>query len=102
VSTEEAVGSVVGGLTVLTLVKESYKSKRLIEFSFTLQLEGTGLLLGQVLKDLGAHTLGTVRTKEKRILTKEAGYEPIIECCDPQVTSDVGVCSRMWKLSLST
>jgi NADPH2:quinone reductase len=46
---------------------------------------GTGLLLGQVLKDLGAHTIGTVSTTEKGKLAKEAGFEHIIESYDPEV-----------------
>lgn len=46
---------------------------------------GTGLILGQVLRDLGAHTIGIVSSKEKGKLAKTAGYEHIIESYDPEV-----------------
>jgi NADPH:quinone reductase len=75
----------VGGLTVLTLVKESYEVKKGDWILVHAAAGGTGLLLGQVLRDLGAHTIGTVRTKEKGELAKEAGFEHIIESYDPEV-----------------
>ena len=75
----------VGGLTVLTLVKESYEVKKGDWILVHAAAGGTGLLLGQVLRNLGAHTIGTVSTKEKGDLAKEAGYEHIIESYDPEV-----------------
>ena len=75
----------VGGLTVLTLVKESYEVKKGDWILVHAAAGGTGLLLGQVLRDLGAHAIGTVSTNEKGKLAKEAGFEHIIESYDPEV-----------------
>ena len=72
----------IGGLTVLTLVEESYKVNRGDWILVHAAAGGTGLLLGQVLKDLGAHTIGTVSTKEKAKIAKEAGFEHVIESYD--------------------
>jgi NADPH:quinone reductase-like Zn-dependent oxidoreductase len=75
----------IGGLTVLTLVKESYEVKKGDWILVHAAAGGTGLLLGQVLRSLGAHTIGTVSTKEKAKLAKEAGFEHIIESYDPEI-----------------
>lgn len=72
----------IGGLTVLTLVEESYKVQKGDWILVHAAAGGTGLLLGQVLKDLGAHTIGTVSTKKKGQLAKEAGFEHVIESYD--------------------
>jgi len=72
----------IGGLTVLTLVEESYKVQKGDWILVHAAAGGTGLLLGQVLKDLGAHTIGTVSTKEKGELAKKAGFEHVIETYD--------------------
>ena len=84
-STEEAAGSMIGGLTVLTLVKESYEVKKGDWILVHAAAGGTGLLLGQVLRNIGAHTIGTVSTTEKGKLAKEAGFEHIIESYDPEI-----------------
>jgi NADPH2:quinone reductase len=49
---------------------------------------GTGLILGQVLKDLGAKSIGTVSTAAKAKLAKEAGYDHILETYDPKTVLD--------------
>jgi NADPH:quinone reductase len=85
VSSEEAAGSMIGGLTVLTLVKESYEVKKGDWILVHAAAGGTGLILGQALRDLGAHTIGTVSTKEKGDLAIQAGFEHIIESYDPEV-----------------
>ncbi len=84
-STEEAAGSMIGGLTVLTLVKESYEVKKGDWILVHAAAGGTGLLLGQVLRNLGAHAIGTVSTTKKGKLAKEAGFEHVIESYDPEV-----------------
>jgi NADPH2:quinone reductase len=43
---------------------------------------GTGQLLGQVLRDIGAHAIGTVSTAEKGKLAKAVGFEHVIESYD--------------------
>ena len=72
----------IGGITVLTLVEESYKVRKGDWILVHAAAGGTGLLLGQVLKSLGAHTIGTVSTKEKAKLAQEAGFEQVIESYD--------------------
>jgi NADPH:quinone reductase len=75
----------VGGITTLTLVREAYEVKRGDWILVHAAAGGTGLLLAQVLKDIGAHSIGTVSTPEKGKLAKEAGFEHIIESYDPEV-----------------
>jgi len=79
VSDEVAAGSLVGGLTVLTLVRESYAVKKGDWILVHAAAGGTGLLLGQILKDLGAHSIGTVSSAEKAKLAEEAGFEHVIQ-----------------------
>lgn len=89
----------VGGITTLTLVREAYQVKKGDWILVHAAAGGTGLLLGQVLKDIGAHSIGTVSTKEKGKLAKEAGFEHIIESYDPdtvlskvkELTNGIGV-----------
>lgn len=80
-----AAGCMIGGLTVLCLVKESYEVKQGDWILVHAAAGGTGLLLGQILKKLGAHAIGTVSTKAKGKLAKEAGFEHIIESYDPDI-----------------
>ena len=81
-SDEVAAGAMSGGLTVLTLVREAYTVKKGDWILVHAAAGGTGLLLGQVLKDLGAHSIGTVSTAEKAKLAKEAGFEHVIQSYD--------------------
>ena len=82
VSTEVAAGSMIGGLTVLTLVREAYEVKKGDWILVHAAAGGTGLILGQILKDLGAHTIGTVSNAAKGKLAREAGFEHVIETYD--------------------
>ena len=72
----------VGPITVLCLVRESYAVKEGDWILVHAAAGGTGLLLGQVLRDIGAHTIGTVSTGAKAKVAKEAGYEHVIESYD--------------------
>jgi NADPH:quinone reductase len=72
----------IGGLTVLTLVREAYEVKKGDWILVHAAAGGTGLILGQVLKDLGAHTIGTVSTAAKGKLAREAGFEHVLETYD--------------------
>lgn len=85
VPTEIASGSIIGGITVLCLVKESYEVKKGDWILVHAAAGGTGLLLGQVLKMLGAHAIGTVSSVEKAKLAYEAGFEHVIQSYDPEV-----------------
>jgi NADPH:quinone reductase len=82
VDTGVAAGSLIGGLTALTMVRESYAVKKGDWILVHAAAGGTGLILGQVLKNLGAHSIGTVGGKEKAELAKEAGFEHVIESYD--------------------
>jgi NADPH:quinone reductase len=75
----------VGGITVLTLVREAYAVKPGDCVLVHAAAGGTGLLLGQLLKDLGAHSIGTVSTPAKAKLAAEAGYEHVIQSYDPEI-----------------
>ena len=83
VSLETAAGGIVGGLTILTLVEESYQVKKGDWILVHAAAGGSGLLFGQVLKSLGAHAIGTVSTPEKAKLARQAGFEYVIESYDP-------------------
>jgi len=75
----------IGGLTSLTLIKESYEVKKGDWILVHAAAGGTGLLLGQLLKDKGAHSIGTVSTAAKGKLATEAGYEHVIESYEHDV-----------------
>jgi len=75
----------IGGITVLTLVRDAYAVKPGDWILVHAAAGGTGLLLGQLLKDIGAHSIGTVSTSAKAKLAYEAGYEHVIESYDPEV-----------------
>jgi NADPH:quinone reductase len=74
----------VGGITTLTLVREAYEVKKGDWILVHAAAGGTGLVLGQVLKELGAHSIGTVSTAAKAELAKEAGFEHIIQSYEPE------------------
>jgi NADPH:quinone reductase len=67
---EVAGGSLVGGITALTLVQEAYAVKKGDWILVHAAAGGTGQLLGQILKDIGAHSIGTVSTAEKGKLAR--------------------------------
>ena len=72
----------VGGITVITLVQEAYPAKKGDWILVHAAAGGTGQLLGQVLRDIGAHTIGTVSSAEKGKVAREVGYEHVIETYD--------------------
>lgn len=53
------------GLTALSLVKEAYEVKKGDTILIHAAAGGVGLLMCQILKDLGATVIGTASTKEK-------------------------------------
>lgn len=62
---EDVLGSYLMGLTVLSLVKEAYEVKKGDTILIHAAAGGVGLLMCQVLKDIGATVIGTASTKEK-------------------------------------
>lgn len=70
------------GMTVLSLVKEAYEVKKGDTILVHAAAGGVGLLMGQILKDLGATTIGTASTQEKCDRAKEHGYDHMINYKD--------------------
>lgn len=78
VSDEKVLGSFLMGMTALTLVKESYEVKKGDTILVHAAAGGVGLLMCQILKDIGATVIGTASTKEKCDRAKAAGATHMI------------------------
>lgn len=70
------------GMTALSLVKEAYEVKKGDTILVHAAAGGVGLLLGQILHDIGAVAIGTASTKEKCDRAKEHGYTHMINYKD--------------------
>ncbi|KAH8705156.1 putative quinone oxidoreductase [Talaromyces proteolyticus] len=79
VSDEEAVASFLSGLTILTLVKETYAVKKGDTVLVHAAAGGAGFLMVQVLKLLGAIVIGTAGGPEKVALVKSLGADHVID-----------------------
>lgn len=79
---ETVLGSFLMGMTALSLVKESFEVKKGDTVLVHAAAGGVGLLLGQLLKDIGAIAIGTASTKEKCDRAKEHGYTHMINYKD--------------------
>ena len=77
-SDEDAVGSFLMGMTALSLIKESYEVKKGDKILVHAAAGGMGLLLCQLLRDVGAYTIGTASTQEKMDLAKKNGADVMI------------------------
>ncbi|KAK5061073.1 hypothetical protein LTR84_007614 [Exophiala bonariae] len=79
VSEEVAASCGLAGLTALTLVEESYK----VEANHWVMLHagagGVGILLTQILKDIGAKIIATAGGPEKVALVKALGADHVID-----------------------
>jgi NADPH:quinone reductase len=71
-------GSLLKGLTAQYLVTSSYCVKPGDHILVHAAAGGVGLILGQWLKALGAHAIGTAGSPEKVALAKAHGYEHVI------------------------
>lgn len=69
-------------MTALSLVKEAYEVKKGDTILVHAAAGGVGLLMGQILKGLGATAIGTASTKEKCDRAKEHGYAHMINYKD--------------------
>ncbi|WP_280773570.1 quinone oxidoreductase [Rhizobium sp. SG_E_25_P2] len=72
-------GSLLKGLTAQYLVTSSYCVKPGDHILVHAAAGGVGLILGQWLKALGAHAIGTAGSPEKVALAKAHGYEHVID-----------------------
>jgi NADPH2:quinone reductase len=79
VSDEEAVGGFLMGMTALSLVKEAYPVKKGETVLVHAAAGGMGLLLCQILRDMGVTVIGTAGGPEKCALAKENGATHVID-----------------------
>lgn len=73
-----AAAALLQGLTALTLIKEAYLVKKGDWVLVHAAAGGVGLWLCQLLRVVGARTIGTASTKEKLELAKENGAEVVV------------------------
>jgi len=79
ISTEIAAASLLQGLTAVTLIREAYPVKKGDWVLVTAAAGGVGLWLCQLLKAVGARTIATASSAEKRELAKQNGAEVLVE-----------------------
>ncbi|CAG8526063.1 16391_t:CDS:2 [Acaulospora colombiana] len=89
VDSEVAAASLIQGLTAHTLVTQAYPVKKDDWILIHAAAGGVGLLLTQLVKNIGAHAIGTVSTSEKAKLAKSAGAEYIINYTTQDVVKEV-------------
>lgn len=70
------------GMTALSLVKEAYEVKKGDTILVHAAAGGVGLLMGQILKKIGATVIGTASTQEKIDTAKAHGYDHVINYKD--------------------
>ncbi|EED23040.1 quinone oxidoreductase, putative [Talaromyces stipitatus ATCC 10500] len=79
VKDEDLVASFLSGLTVLTLVKETYAVQKGDVVLVHAAAGGAGILMVQILKSLGAVVIGTAGGAEKVALVKSLGADHVID-----------------------
>ena len=79
ISDEEALSVFLAGMTVVSLVQESYKVEKGQWVLYHAAAGGVGLLMCQISKKLGARMIGTAGGPEKCALAKENGAEYVID-----------------------
>jgi NADPH2:quinone reductase len=77
-TTEQAAAAILQGMTAHYLVHDTYVPKPGDQVLIHAGAGGTGLLLIQMAKRLGAHVITTVSTEEKAALAREAGADDVI------------------------
>ncbi|RYO87206.1 hypothetical protein DL766_004678 [Monosporascus sp. MC13-8B] len=84
-----ATAALLQGLTALTLIREAYHVKQGDWVLVHAAAGGTGLWLCQLLKAVGANTIGTASTQEKVDLASRAGATHVINYSHEDVKSRV-------------
>lgn len=79
ISTASAAAALIQGLTALTLIRETHRVESGDWVLVHAAAGGVGLLLVQLLKAVGARTIATASTEEKRQLAKQAGAEVLVD-----------------------
>ncbi|KAF1955726.1 NAD(P)-binding protein [Byssothecium circinans] len=79
IPTKTAAASLMQGLTAVAFIREAYSVQKGDWILVTAAAGGVGLWLCQLLKAVGARTIATASSEEKRQLAKENGAEVVIE-----------------------
>lgn len=79
VDTKTAAAALLQGLTALTLIRDAYHVNKGDWVLVHAAAGGMGLWLCQLLKGVGARTIATASSPEKRELAKKAGAEVLLE-----------------------
>jgi len=79
ISDETAAASLLQGLTALTLIRDAHAVQKGDWVLVHAAAGGMGLWLCQLLKAVGARTIGTASTPEKRAIASKAGAEVVLE-----------------------
>ncbi|KAF2816224.1 NAD(P)-binding protein [Mytilinidion resinicola] len=82
ISPKTAAAAIIQGLTALTLIRDAYPVQRGDWILVHAAAGGVGLWLVQLLKAVGARTIATASTAEKRELAKTYGAEVTLEYFD--------------------
>ncbi|KAJ3084063.1 hypothetical protein HK102_000772 [Quaeritorhiza haematococci] len=86
---EEGAALLLQGLTAMSLVKRAYEVKKGDYVLVHAAAGGTGMLLVQICKALGAFVIGTTSTPEKAAMAKKAGADEIILYTEADVVAEV-------------
>jgi NADPH2:quinone reductase len=79
VETKTAAASLLQALTAVTLIRDAHAVQKGDWVLVTAAAGGVGLWLCQLLKAVGARTIATASTEEKRQLAKDNGAEVVLE-----------------------
>jgi NADPH2:quinone reductase len=79
IDTKTAAASLLQALTAVTLIRDAHAVQKGEWVLVTAAAGGVGLWLCQLLKAIGARTIATASTEEKRQLAKENGAEVVLE-----------------------
>jgi NADPH2:quinone reductase len=79
IDTKTAAASLLQALTAVTLIRDAHEVKKGDWILVTAAAGGVGLWLCQLLKAVGARTIATASTAEKRQLAKDNGAEVVLE-----------------------
>lgn len=89
ISDQQAVGVMVHGLTAHYLANDAHKLKAGETALVHAAAGGVGLLLVQMARAIGAHVIGTVSSREKEKLAREAGADEVIVFTEQDFESEV-------------
>ncbi|KAI2629681.1 NAD(P)-binding protein [Hypoxylon sp. NC1633] len=84
-----ASAALLQGLTALTLIREAHPVQKGEWVLVHAAAGGTGLWLCQLLRAIGAHTIGTASTADKTALALKAGAEHVINYSHEDVAAKV-------------